>query len=133
MRRHSFHLAIRSDRAIKRFGFVAEAELDRLSLEADVFVGPNATFTNDLRPRSKQYLPAPLETVVESGASIGANATILPGIRIGEKGKRVGKQAEDNLKENEAEVQADSQQEGAAEILRRPMLMTMFVMRVAHI
>jgi len=58
---------------------------DGVRLEADVFVGPNATFTNDLRPRSKQYLPAPLETVVESGASIGANATILPGIRIGEK------------------------------------------------
>jgi dTDP-4-dehydrorhamnose 3,5-epimerase-like enzyme len=58
---------------------------DGVRLEADVFVGPNATFTNDLRPRSKQYLSAPLETVVESGASIGANATILPGIRIGEK------------------------------------------------
>jgi acetyltransferase-like isoleucine patch superfamily enzyme/dTDP-4-dehydrorhamnose 3,5-epimerase-like enzyme len=58
---------------------------DGVRLEADVFVGPNATFTNDLRPRSKQYLTAPLETVVESGASIGANATILPGIRIGEK------------------------------------------------
>jgi UDP-2-acetamido-3-amino-2,3-dideoxy-glucuronate N-acetyltransferase len=58
---------------------------DGVRLEADVFVGPNATFTNDLRPRSKQYLAAPLETVVESGASIGANATILPGIRIGEK------------------------------------------------
>jgi acetyltransferase-like isoleucine patch superfamily enzyme/dTDP-4-dehydrorhamnose 3,5-epimerase-like enzyme len=58
---------------------------DGVRLEADVFVGPNATFTNDLKPRSKQYLPAPLETVVEAGASIGANATILPGIRIGEK------------------------------------------------
>jgi len=58
---------------------------DGVRLEADVFVGPNATFTNDLRPRSKQYLSAPLETVVEPGASIGANATILPGIRIGEK------------------------------------------------
>jgi len=58
---------------------------DGVRLEADVFVGPNATFTNDLRPRSKHYLPAPLETIVESGASIGANATILPGIRIGEK------------------------------------------------
>jgi UDP-2-acetamido-3-amino-2,3-dideoxy-glucuronate N-acetyltransferase len=58
---------------------------DGVRLEADVFVGPNATFTNDLRPRSKQYLAAPLETVVEQGASIGANATILPGIRIGEK------------------------------------------------
>jgi acetyltransferase-like isoleucine patch superfamily enzyme/dTDP-4-dehydrorhamnose 3,5-epimerase-like enzyme len=58
---------------------------DGVRLEADVFVGPNATFTNDANPRSKRYLPAPMETVVESGASIGANATILPGIRIGEK------------------------------------------------
>jgi acetyltransferase-like isoleucine patch superfamily enzyme len=58
---------------------------DGVRLESDVFVGPNATFTNDAHPRSKVYLPAPLETVVESGASIGANATILPGIRIGEK------------------------------------------------
>ena len=58
---------------------------DGIRLESDVFVGPNATFTNDRAPRSKAYLPAPLETVVESGASIGANATILPGIRIGEK------------------------------------------------
>jgi UDP-2-acetamido-3-amino-2,3-dideoxy-glucuronate N-acetyltransferase len=58
---------------------------DGVRLENDVFVGPNATFTNDLKPRSKKYLSAPLETVVEAGASIGANATILPGIRIGEK------------------------------------------------
>lgn len=58
---------------------------DGVQLESDVFVGPNATFTNDRAPRSKVYLPAPIETVVESGASIGANATILPGIRIGER------------------------------------------------
>ena len=58
---------------------------DGVRLDADVFVGPNATFTNDGNPRSKVYLPAPMETVVEAGASIGANATILPGIRIGEK------------------------------------------------
>jgi UDP-2-acetamido-3-amino-2,3-dideoxy-glucuronate N-acetyltransferase len=57
---------------------------DGVRLDSDVFVGPNATFTNDRFPRSKVYLPAPIETVVESGASIGANATILPGIRIGE-------------------------------------------------
>lgn len=49
----------------------------------DVFVGPNATFTNDLFPRSRQYPEKFLETVVEAKASIGANATILPGVRIG--------------------------------------------------
>jgi UDP-2-acetamido-3-amino-2,3-dideoxy-glucuronate N-acetyltransferase len=49
----------------------------------DVFVGPNVTFTNDRFPRSKQQPDKFLETFVENGASIGANSTILPGIRIG--------------------------------------------------
>ena len=49
----------------------------------DVFVGPNATFTNDNFPRSRKYLAKFLETVVENGASIGANATLLPGITVG--------------------------------------------------
>lgn len=57
---------------------------DGVRLEDDVFVGPNATFTNDLLPRSKQYPEKFLSTVVRPGASIGANATILPGITIGE-------------------------------------------------
>lgn len=48
-----------------------------------VFIGPNATFTNDLFPRSKVYPDTFLQTVVEDDASIGANATILPGIRVG--------------------------------------------------
>jgi UDP-2-acetamido-3-amino-2,3-dideoxy-glucuronate N-acetyltransferase len=48
-----------------------------------VFVGPNATFTNDKLPRSKQRPSAHASTTVADGASIGANATILPGIRIG--------------------------------------------------
>jgi UDP-2-acetamido-3-amino-2,3-dideoxy-glucuronate N-acetyltransferase len=48
-----------------------------------VFVGPNATFTNDKLPRSKQRPQAYARTIVGDGASIGANATILPGIRIG--------------------------------------------------
>lgn len=56
---------------------------DGITLEDNVFVGPNATFTNDINPRSKVYPEAFLRTVVEKGASIGANATILPGIRIG--------------------------------------------------
>ena len=55
----------------------------------DVFVGPNATFTNDRFPRSRQYPEAFLETVVEDRASIGANATILPGVRIG-RGAMIG-------------------------------------------
>lgn len=54
-----------------------------VSLGSDVFVGPNATFTNDRFPRSRQYLDQVLRTTVENKASIGANATILPGITIG--------------------------------------------------
>lgn len=57
---------------------------DGIELEDDVFVGPNATFTNDVFPRSKQYLESYPRTRVCRGASIGANATILPGIVIGE-------------------------------------------------
>lgn len=57
---------------------------DGLYIEDNVFIGPNVTFTNDLYPRSKQYPEKFLQTVVKKGASIGANATILPGITIGE-------------------------------------------------
>ncbi len=56
---------------------------DGITLEDDVFVGPNATFTNDPFPRSKQYPEQFPRTVICKGASIGANATILPGITIG--------------------------------------------------
>jgi UDP-2-acetamido-3-amino-2,3-dideoxy-glucuronate N-acetyltransferase len=56
---------------------------DGVRLEDDVFIGPNATFTNDIFPRSKQYPASFAQTTVRKGASIGANATILPGIVIG--------------------------------------------------
>lgn len=56
---------------------------DGITLEDDVFVGPNATFTNDPFPRSKKYSPHYSKTIICKGASIGANATILPGIEIG--------------------------------------------------
>jgi len=56
---------------------------DGLRVEDDVFIGPNAAFTNDRTPRSRQY-PAQFQTItLERGASIGANATILGGVRIG--------------------------------------------------
>lgn len=57
-----------------------------VTLGDDVFVGPNATFTNDLNPRATQKKgPEELSsTTVNKGATIGANATILPGIVIGE-------------------------------------------------
>jgi UDP-2-acetamido-3-amino-2,3-dideoxy-glucuronate N-acetyltransferase len=62
---------------------------DGVELEDDVFVGPNATFTNDPFPRSRVWLAEYPKTVVGSGASIGANATILPGIEVG-RGAMVG-------------------------------------------
>lgn len=56
---------------------------DGLRVENNVFIGPNATFTNDLFPRSKGAYQQ-LRTVIKAGATIGANATILPGLTIGE-------------------------------------------------
>nr|WP_318392049.1 acyltransferase [Enterobacter sp.] len=62
---------------------------DNITVMDDVFIGPNVTFCNDKYPRSKQY-PAEYEKIlIEKKASIGANATILPGIIIGE-GSMVG-------------------------------------------
>lgn len=57
---------------------------DGIVVEDNVFIGPNVTFSNDKRPRSKVYPEQFLKTIVKKGASIGANATILPGITIGE-------------------------------------------------
>lgn len=57
---------------------------DGLRVEDDVFIGPNATFTNDPFPRSAQHLAKYPRTVIRRGASIGANATLAPGIVIGE-------------------------------------------------
>lgn len=56
---------------------------DGITLEDDVFVGPNATFTNDPFPRSRKRMDSFPRTLVKRGASIGANATILPGLTIG--------------------------------------------------
>ena len=57
---------------------------DGLRVEDDVFIGPNVTFTNDVMPRSRQRPSRFPETLVRRGASIGANATILPGLTIGQ-------------------------------------------------
>lgn len=56
---------------------------DGITLQSDVFVGPNVTFSNDKYPRSKQYPTEFPKTLIKKSASIGANATILPGITIG--------------------------------------------------
>jgi UDP-2-acetamido-3-amino-2,3-dideoxy-glucuronate N-acetyltransferase len=62
---------------------------DGLVVEDDVFIGPNATFTNDRFPRSKVFPEKFLKTIIRKCASIGANATILPGLEIG-SGAMVG-------------------------------------------
>ncbi len=49
----------------------------------DVFIGPNVTFSNDKYPKSGNRNFVLMQTVVKNGASIGANATILPGVTIG--------------------------------------------------
>ncbi len=56
---------------------------DGVTLEDRVFVGPNVTFTNDLYPRSQQYAEEWSKTLVQQGASIGANTTLISGITIG--------------------------------------------------
>ena len=58
---------------------------DKVTVEDEVFLGPNAVFTNDMNPRAAFKKPAEefLETRVETGASIGANATIVCGNVIG--------------------------------------------------
>lgn len=62
---------------------------DGVSVADNVFIGPNVTFTNDLFPRSQVYPEKFEKTYLESGCSIGANATVLAGITIGQ-GAMVG-------------------------------------------
>jgi acetyltransferase-like isoleucine patch superfamily enzyme len=62
---------------------------DGIRIEDDVFIGPNATFTNDKFPRSKAHPERFPKTTVEAGASIGGGAVILPGITVG-RGAMVG-------------------------------------------
>ena len=58
---------------------------DGMRIDDNVFIGPNATFTNDKKPRSKVYPEQFMRTHIMEGASIGAGAVLLPGIRIGKR------------------------------------------------
>ena len=49
----------------------------------NVFIGPNATFVNDLKPRSREYPEHFAKIIIDEGASLGANCTILGGRHIG--------------------------------------------------
>jgi UDP-2-acetamido-3-amino-2,3-dideoxy-glucuronate N-acetyltransferase len=55
-----------------------------VTIEDEVFVGPCAVFTNDLRPRATNTDWKITPTLVRRGASIGANATLICGIEVGE-------------------------------------------------
>lgn len=57
---------------------------DGMTVEDGVFIGPNVTFCNDRYPKSKNKDFTLERIVIRKGASIGANATILPGVEIGE-------------------------------------------------
>ena len=58
--------------------------MDGLRVQDDVFIGPQATFTNDPFPRSRQPFHGAVTTLC-AGASIGAGAVILPGVTVGER------------------------------------------------
>ena len=57
---------------------------DGVEIEDNVFIGPNVTFCNDKYPKSKNKDFKLEKILIKKGASIGANATILPGVTIGE-------------------------------------------------
>lgn len=76
---------------------------DGMRIEDNVFIGSNVTFTNDRYPksRSKDWVLEPV--IIKKGAMIGANATILPGVTIGENaiigaGAIITKDVGDNMK-----------------------------------
>jgi UDP-2-acetamido-3-amino-2,3-dideoxy-glucuronate N-acetyltransferase len=53
-------------------------------VEDDVFLGPQATFTNDRFPRSRQDWTCEA-IVIKQGATVGAGAVVLPGVTIGDR------------------------------------------------
>ena len=57
---------------------------DGIRIDSDVFIGPNATFVNNPYVRSKQYPGKHIGATIKQGVSIGANATIMGSISIGE-------------------------------------------------
>lgn len=76
---------------------------DGITIEDNVFIGPNVTFCNDKYPKSRNKDWKIEGITIKKGASIGANATILPGVTIGENsligaGAIVTKNVDDNQK-----------------------------------
>lgn len=58
---------------------------DRVTVGADVFLGPNVVFTNDMRPRAriKRSRGTLLATQVDDGATLGAGGVVVCGVRVG--------------------------------------------------
>jgi acetyltransferase-like isoleucine patch superfamily enzyme len=56
---------------------------DGLVLEDDVFVGPDVSFSNDPRPRSRRRRESYPMTRVRNGASLGSGVILLPGVTVG--------------------------------------------------
>jgi acetyltransferase-like isoleucine patch superfamily enzyme len=56
---------------------------DGMTVEDNVFIGPNAVFTNDIYPRSKVYHEQVDRTVLKEGCTIGANAVVVAGHNVG--------------------------------------------------
>jgi UDP-2-acetamido-3-amino-2,3-dideoxy-glucuronate N-acetyltransferase len=57
---------------------------DGMKIEDNVFIGPNVTFCNDRYPKSRNKDWKLEPVIIKKGAMIGASATILPGVTIGE-------------------------------------------------
>ena len=55
-----------------------------MTIEDNVFVGPNVTFTNDKYPKCKGDWVL-LEIRIKSGASLGAGCVVLPGVTVGKE------------------------------------------------
>ncbi len=79
---------------------------DGVRIEDNVFIGPNVTFCNDKNPRSQRNISIREykneQVIIKEGASIGANATILPRVTIGKNsvvgaGAVVTKDVPDNI------------------------------------
>jgi len=58
---------------------------EHVHVDDNVFLGPNAVLTNDLTPRSRASDWIPVQTWIEEGVTVGANATIVCGIRLGRR------------------------------------------------
>src|SRR3990172_1745895 len=72
--------AVLGDRVTVKNGV---AVWEGVTAEDDVFLGPNAVLTNDIRPRSKVYHEKVVPTLLRKGAAVGATATILCRITVG--------------------------------------------------